>query len=66
VAARDVTYGSANLGVTGRSFRNFLHALAALMKYLRREIPAPFVRPFSAYLNLISRTPTRRSESIPT
>jgi len=132
------TYGS-NLGVTGRSFRDFFHALVALMKehqtatvynhenpemlgmasmmgafamsslvdnivlmnwieigdafrlgltvakmrgnpnaratheceirngeglhVLPREIPASIVRPFSAYLNLISRNPVRRSES---
>jgi circadian clock protein KaiC len=132
------TYGS-NLGVTGRSFRDFFHALVALMKehqtatiynhenpemlgmasmmgdfamsslvdnivlmnwieigdifrlgltvakmrgnpnaratheceirngqgmvVLPREIPASVTRPFSAYLNLISRNPVRRSES---
>jgi circadian clock protein KaiC len=131
------TYGS-NLGVTGRSFRDFFHALVALMKehqtatvynhenpemlgmasmmgdfamsslvdnillmnwieigdafrlgltvakmrgnpnaratheceirngegmhVLPREIPASVVRPFSAYLNLISRNPSRRSD----
>lgn len=135
------TYGS-NLGVTGRSFRDFFHALVALMKehqtatvynhenpemlgmasmmgnfamsslvdnillmnwieigdafrlgltvakmrgnpnarathecmirngegmhVLPREIPAPMVRPFSAYLNLISRNPARQTESVPT
>ncbi len=135
------TYGS-NLGVTGRSFRDFFHALVALMKehqtgtiynhenpemlgmasmmgdfamsslvdnillmnwieigdafrlgltvakmrgnpnaratheceirngegmvVLPREIPPSIVRPFSAYLNLISRNPARRSESIAT
>jgi KaiC/GvpD/RAD55 family RecA-like ATPase len=132
------TYGS-NLGVTGRSFRDFFHALVALMKEYQtatiynhenpemlgmasmmgdfamsslvdnillmnwieigdafrlgltvakmrgnpnaratheceirngegmvvvpREIPASVVRPFSTYLNLISRNPARRSES---
>jgi circadian clock protein KaiC len=134
------TYGS-NLGVTGRSFRDFFHALVALMKehqtatvynhenpemlgmasmmgdfamsslvdniilmnwieigdafrlgltvakmrgnpnargtheceirdgqglqVLPREIPASVVRPFSAYMNLISRNPAR-AESRPT
>src|SRR5688572_7188025 len=132
------TYGS-NLGVTGRSFRDFFHALVALMKehqtatvynhenpemlgmasmmgdfamsslvdnillmnwieigdafrlgltvakmrgnpnaratneceirngeglrVLANPIPASVVRPFSAYLNLISRNPARRTES---
>jgi circadian clock protein KaiC len=33
------------------------------MRVLPREIPAPMVRPFSSYLNLISRNPARHSES---
>jgi hypothetical protein len=33
---------------------------------LPREIPPAIVRPFSTYLNLISRNPTRRSVSTDT
>jgi hypothetical protein len=33
------------------------------MVVLPRRIPAPMVRPFSAYLNLISRNPTRQTDS---
>jgi circadian clock protein KaiC len=33
------------------------------LRVLPREIPAPMVRPFSSYLNLISRNPARRSDS---
>ena len=29
------------------------------MRVLPRQIPAPMVRPFSSYLNLISRNPAR-------
>ena len=36
------------------------------MRVLPREIPASIVRPFSAYLNLISRNPVRRSDSTTT
>ena len=36
------------------------------MRVLPREIPASIARPFSAYLNLISRNPVRRSEAIAT
>ena len=32
------------------------------MRVLPREIPAPMVRPFSSYLNLVSRNPTRRPD----
>ena len=33
------------------------------MRVLPRQIPAPMVRPFSSYLNLISRNPVRRADS---
>ena len=36
------------------------------MTVLPRQIPAPLVRPFSSYLNLISRNPTRFPDSNPT
>jgi circadian clock protein KaiC len=32
------------------------------MRVLPRQIPAPMVRPFSSYLNLISRNPARRAD----
>jgi hypothetical protein len=33
------------------------------LRVLPRVIPAPMVRPFSSYLNLISRNPARRSDA---
>jgi KaiC/GvpD/RAD55 family RecA-like ATPase len=32
------------------------------MRVLPRQIPAPMVRPFSSYLNLVSRNPARSSD----
>jgi KaiC/GvpD/RAD55 family RecA-like ATPase len=36
------------------------------MRVLPRAIPAPMTRPFSSYLNLVSRNPTRRADADPT
>ena len=33
------------------------------LRVLPRQIPAPMVRPFSSYLNLISRNPARRPDT---
>ena len=60
------------LGLTGAKMRGNPNARATHeceirngegMHVLPREIPAPMVRPFSAYLNLISRNPARRTDS---